>query len=542
MQDDNSNLVQLLDFVSIYKHPGLNRTTELLRSEMQSAIKKHLDFDNETVDYKKITAEEQIELPINKHIGCVIYTDGGCDNTGDKVGGWGIHAYWYVDKSTTSNSGVKGASPTKEGYVSGKLPADMNKVIVLGYADWFGSIPSPTTNNIAEMVALTMGFYLASLMPYGINVTILTDSDYVRKGYLEYLPRWKASDWRKGNGEPVANKDHWELLEAAGELAKFQVYNNKINLKRVDGHSGDLGNDMADANATAGMWGYRYNSEFKSEYLFKLADEYWNKETTPNLFTESRLLLTENIEPGLYYQYNLPTSANSSGKNILGKRIADLLIGIVKLNKPCDVVDELHKHAIEDRNMDGIIKGRLDFIGRVQNMQYLVNQPIGPYLVHNDRINTLSLPDKTQLLARVNTTNLVYRLFTQFDFLKVVLSDYLNKTNEKHYDTLDITDYMYTTTMSNAKKPKPVTKVNPDLDNSVTIEVDIDNKKYPVILTLGVDIPNKLGLNKLKGDLPKVTLVIEKSIPTQRRYFIVFDTNEGSAIYCAPFSNEIICL
>jgi ribonuclease HI len=50
------------------------------------------------------------------------------------------------------------------------------------------------------------------------QVTVLTDSEYVRRGITEFLPRWKANGWRASTGKPVVNRDLWEELE---ELAGY---------------------------------------------------------------------------------------------------------------------------------------------------------------------------------------------------------------------------------------------------------------------------------------------------------------------------------
>src|SRR5438552_902988 len=51
-----------------------------------------------------------------------------------------------------------------------------------------------TTNNRMELTAVVRG--LESLKRR-TRVEILTDSEYVRKGLSEWMPRWKAAGWRR---------------------------------------------------------------------------------------------------------------------------------------------------------------------------------------------------------------------------------------------------------------------------------------------------------------------------------------------------------
>ncbi|GJE46527.1 ribonuclease HI [Methylobacterium soli] len=69
-----------------------------------------------------------------------------------------------------------------------------------------------TTNNKMELSAAIAG--LNALSP-GAVVNMLGDSQYVIKGFTEWLPGWKAKGWRGANKKPVANVDLWQALEMA---------------------------------------------------------------------------------------------------------------------------------------------------------------------------------------------------------------------------------------------------------------------------------------------------------------------------------------
>ena len=41
------------------------------------------------------------------------------------------------------------------------------------------------------------------------EVTLFTDSEYLREGITEWLPRWKANHWRTADRKAVKNDDLW---------------------------------------------------------------------------------------------------------------------------------------------------------------------------------------------------------------------------------------------------------------------------------------------------------------------------------------------
>jgi ribonuclease HI len=128
-----------------------------------------------------------------------IYTDGACrGNPGP--GGWGA-----ILRSGAHVKEIKGAEPV-------------------------------TTNNRMELTAAIQA--LASLTR-ACDVVLYTDSQYVRKGILEWLPNWKLRDWRTADKKPVKNVDLWQALER-------EIGRHKIEWHWVKGHAGVPGNERAD--------------------------------------------------------------------------------------------------------------------------------------------------------------------------------------------------------------------------------------------------------------------------------------------------------
>lgn len=106
----------------------------------------------------------------------------------------------------------------------------------------FGGEPL-TTNNRMEMMAVIEAL---RALKKPCRVIIHTDSTYVQKGMTEWLPRWKARQWRKADRKPVLNADLWRLLD---EL----VSAHQVQWRWVKGHAGDPGNERADGLANRGV-------------------------------------------------------------------------------------------------------------------------------------------------------------------------------------------------------------------------------------------------------------------------------------------------
>jgi ribonuclease HI len=96
-----------------------------------------------------------------------------------------------------------------------------------------------TTNNRMELMAAIKA--LESLKK-SCTVAITTDSQYVRRGMLEWMKQWKARDWKTADKKPVKNKDLWQELDALVVL-------HHVKWHWVKGHSGHVENEMADALA-----------------------------------------------------------------------------------------------------------------------------------------------------------------------------------------------------------------------------------------------------------------------------------------------------
>jgi ribonuclease HI len=93
-----------------------------------------------------------------------------------------------------------------------------------------------TTNNRMELMAAIKAL---SALKRSCLVELYTDSQYLRRGVLEWLDGWKQKQWKTASKKPVKNRDLWEALDQ-------QIARHQVNWHWVKGHSGDEGNELAD--------------------------------------------------------------------------------------------------------------------------------------------------------------------------------------------------------------------------------------------------------------------------------------------------------
>jgi ribonuclease HI len=100
-----------------------------------------------------------------------------------------------------------------------------------------------TTNNRMELMAAISAL---EALARPSDITIVTDSAYVKNGITEWLPGWKRKNWRTAGGSAVKNVELWQRLEIA------QARHN-VTWRWIKGHAGHAENERADALARAGM-------------------------------------------------------------------------------------------------------------------------------------------------------------------------------------------------------------------------------------------------------------------------------------------------
>jgi len=127
-----------------------------------------------------------------------IYTDGACDpNPGP--GGWAAILIYHKNEQILTGSNLD------------------------------------TTNNRME---LTAAIEALKALKGPSKIDFYTDSQYLKLGITEWIPNWRARNWRRKGGK-LANVDLWQALDK-------NIQTHQINWCWVRGHSGDPNNQRVD--------------------------------------------------------------------------------------------------------------------------------------------------------------------------------------------------------------------------------------------------------------------------------------------------------
>jgi len=78
------------------------------------------------------------------------------------------------------------------------------------------------------------------------KVKFTTDSEYVRKGVLEWMENWKKRQWLTSAKQPVKSKELWQRLDRI-------LVRHEVSWHWVKGHGGHPGNERADQLANLGV-------------------------------------------------------------------------------------------------------------------------------------------------------------------------------------------------------------------------------------------------------------------------------------------------
>ena len=100
-----------------------------------------------------------------------------------------------------------------------------------------------TTNNRMELMAAISAL---EVLTRATDITLTTDSAYVKNGVTTWIHGWKRNGWKTADKKPVKNIDLWQRLDAAQAL-------HRVTWRWIKGHAGHAENERADELARAGM-------------------------------------------------------------------------------------------------------------------------------------------------------------------------------------------------------------------------------------------------------------------------------------------------
>lgn len=153
----------------------------------------------------------------------------------------------YVDGSSRGNPGPGG---------SGVVVYDsIKKEVMYAFSQQYEHI----TNNQAELYALLYAIKLAR-STYGNEYCIIySDSAYCVNTCKSWIFNWARNNWKNSKNKTVENLEIMKVL-----YRLLTVTEPNYDIQKIAGHSGEIGNELADALAT--------NDENKFEKILKEND------------------------------------------------------------------------------------------------------------------------------------------------------------------------------------------------------------------------------------------------------------------------------
>ena len=475
--------------------------------------------------------------------GIVFYTDGSARPSNPGNVGWGCHGYYFEMVPPTKGAGHPSLIPGRTGYAdkSKKLPIEQ-QVTILKYFDFFGTNRDIGSNNLAELDAVLNSLRKAQDFDVA-EITIHTDSEYVRRTLDEKVPTMKARGWRKPDGQPYANGDSWrQLVDIIEKLEQKEV---NINIFYVEGHSGDFGNDKADKLATVAALS-AISGLHQQSYAVAEPQGYWKSTVERHPFINNKALYFNTISrghvPGEYY-----TGNHDKDLQLLGRRDPNSSYGVVMLKEPNAAIELVRKYVTEcAEEIDSLVVTRFDRLfnpavyGELMDFGSVALVRSNPYSLDFKGL------DKEPITEEVRPLRIGYRAIHEISKLKKILTDV--RAGHDGLFVKEITDVFYDTEMKKAKtkdgEPTKVSKLKSTFGIGVdkvrvTAIVPDSDKEMEITLNLGSDLIDRNALRQLEEYSPQIFVVTWADAEKAIRFATVGKAGDSWAIWCGAYSNII---
>ena len=487
--------------------------------------------------------------------GAVCYADGSSSPNPGYTGS-GIHGYLYTTELGKKGTGLKTHLITNKGYVpKGVELSERNIVQPTKYFNGFSSSLEIGTNNYAEINAIYDT--LIYLDKYNLkNIHILSDSEYARRGFTEWLPIWKSKNWVKSDGAPVQNATMWKKL-----LITLEEQKNKgtvFTTEWVKGHNEIFGNIQADNLASLAS-NYSINKIAQNSVETSDADGYWKKKVYKHPFFIYQSIFF-NSEPnynkvGIYY-----INDKFDPKAIIGNRNNTACVGIVILANPDRCIETIKdKHFKIANGAESLINIRTDKLFDQEVYESILNH--GEIALLNRKRMDLDWLDKEPIsteeyppgksFVAVNNINMIEKILFRFLHVKVNKEKTLSfpfpisieETTDEiiHNTSFGIQDI--TLKFFNEEGIKKDLLNNESLNFEVPFTLnDTISKNYnlKVLLKLGMDLPTRSNLKSLEDPSTKIWLILWRESINSVRYCIISTCSNAIGIWSNIYPNLIL--
>ena len=153
---------------------------------------------------------------------------------------------------TFYTDGACSGNPGPGGYGVVEYDIQSNRIFYI-YSEYFKNV----TNNQMELKAILHVIKLAAADKEN-SYLVYSDSAYAVNSINTWMYGWARNGWVNSKKKPVENLD---LIQEIYSYLEFPMEN--FDLRKINGHSGHLGNELADALATGNM---KKKEELKRRY------------------------------------------------------------------------------------------------------------------------------------------------------------------------------------------------------------------------------------------------------------------------------------
>jgi ribonuclease HI len=514
----------------------------------------------------------------------VLYTDGSCQPSSRGFAGSGIHGYMCFNPFKYPPKQGAGAKqiPTMDGYIPNqdKLITDHSVVLNVEslidmpptweefkrsveidyYIDWWQAIEGESTSNVGELKGALKALQIV-IEKKPERARILLDSQYTLTGLNEYVEKWKARGWKKSDGTTPENVEWWIQLDET--YAKAKEVCPDLQLVKVAGHSGEVGNHAADIAAnrasirsrlgryeevykeTPGKGYWSYKSEHNR--LLSKAHLYFNCDTTKDT-------VFNQIDTPVGVRYVYFTGDEGSEDTLFGKRMSNTSFSVLLLEHPEEIVS-----IVYDKQKEVVTPGSSPFtfvkLSALVNPRHAheIREHNGDYLYVRigDEELCLHTPDKTKITTIPLKPHITYAGAAELLDIQSILMESLPFFTQEKTDTYlrqnnliatEITDMLY----------EPLEKKGEVVGVKLRKEFTVSSKliNTPVYYTTGrevksvkhkflfdLDLPNRNMLAALAELNCRVLLVTWMESDCSFRYATVLQHGNDYGIWCSAYSN-----
>jgi len=464
----------------------------------------------------------------------VIYIDGSSRPNPGKSG-WGAHGYKYCKPSVNPRR-LDDYYITSVGYLDKQQYAKHQECVEpTEFYDFCVFEDQCETNNAAELFALyrTLDYFKSHELE---QITIYTDSEYVRKGLTEYTTVWIKNNWRRADGREILHSSIWK--EILAHKAAYEARGIVVNLEWVKGHAGTYGNILADRLASiAALKGYS-QLEY-SDYGLSPAAGYGKATVERHPFIcFKRLYFSSSSEISDVGRYFIAEPGDDSD---IGRRMSEATYSVIASQISDPVLEAIkEKQRSVSRDLTRTVMVRLDRAYDKDIYPYISRYGSDCLISTGDYRANLNFIDSRNVTSEMVPAGLSLKAMETFALLETLLCQYSQQQLSSEYQTIDITDRFYDVTGSKrALKPEFIVGFK-DLSLAVEIQHNGQTRSISVPLSLGGDLLPRNNLKRIETMQPQITLLIWEESYNVYRYACAIQVEDALGIWSNYYSNRIL--